>query len=858
MGYRPSEHYGLGALIAVLVACASATPARAQLPRALPDAGGVLPPASIAGLEDEQPFAPMEFSRAWLGKVEQVRRRRQELLATGTLDGMDPAEAARQGAALTGTLRVLVVPVLYGDDAAPFTSQALSDRLFGQAKGDTVSYTSYFDEVSDGLLHVTGNVTSWVRLPHPAGYYLPREEYGWGHFGKVRELREEALRQVQASVDMGQFDNDGPDGVPNSGDDDGYADFVVFVYALPCGAPGADVRSGAIWPHRGAMKPYPTASPAASGGRISVADYLILPAVDPRSCGPLQVGVLAHETGHALGLPDLYNYDGGSQGIGAWGLMGTGSHSAPYSPAHLSAWSKEQLGWVKEVWLRRDSARLRLAAVETSHTIFRYDVPGTAGEYLLLENRQRILSDKALPGQGLLVWHVDPERGELGIWNSDERRPALSVLRADTRDPVAGKARMADGGDPFPGRAHRQTFEYLRPAGFALTGIGESRGVITADVHVRAAVAAPGATPALVRLATPEGSSTPGQVVRVGAPGVRDWVARATSSSWLRARRDGDALVVSADPAALPPGAYADTVRLAAPDDSTFARDVVVALEVTSHAGAEIVATGLPWSWGLAADNGRLIQAGYGWDPLGLRPSPRVLELNRDDPFPHTLVRLPSDALYAPVVTRAGDAFVVARAEGENLLYRVDDDGSAELVARVGGKAPAYGAAALPDGSVLVADWTGSLRRVTRDGRVSGFARLPQNLYQISTDSSGDVVAAGYGGDAIRLASNGRVTTLVTGFGRGRLVAVAAAPCGDMYAAERGGQGRIIRFGKAGRQEWSIAIPGAHFYGLTVDGAFLYALDMAHRQILRIPLTGCTPRLVKPPDTAADVDGSGR
>ncbi len=136
--------------------------------------------------------------------------------------------------------------------------------------------------------------------------------------------------------------------------------------------------------------------------------------------------MLAHEVGHALGLPDLYDYDGSSQGIGAWGLMGTGSHSLPHSPAHPSAWEKEQLGWVRVRWIESDSAALRLAPVETDATVYRFDVPDAGGRYLLLENRQRIGSDRRLPGHGLLLWRVDPERGELGAWNTDERRTILS------------------------------------------------------------------------------------------------------------------------------------------------------------------------------------------------------------------------------------------------------------------------------------------------------------------------------------------------------------------------------------------------------------------------------------------------
>ncbi|MBX6363977.1 MAG: M6 family metalloprotease domain-containing protein [Gemmatimonadetes bacterium] len=793
------------------------------------------PPASIAGLTDAQPYAPMEFSRAWLGKVEQVRRRRQELLAAGRLDGLDPQSAAKLGAALTGTLRVLVIPVLYADGTPPFSSKELSDRLFGPARGDTVSYASYYDEVSGGLLKVTGAVTSWLRLSHPASHYLPKEAYGWGGFGRVKELREEALELAEPYIDFGQFDNDGPDGVPNSGDDDGFVDFVVFLYATPC---KGDSRPGAIWPHRGAMEPFATRSPSKSGGTIRIADYLVLSAVDPETCGPLHVGVLAHETGHVLGLPDLYDYDGSSQGIGAWGLMGTGSHSMRYSPTHLGAWAKEQLGWVTVRWLKKDTTALSLPPVETSHTIYRYDLAGTGGEYLLFENRQKLGSDRYIPGSGMVAWRVDPERGELGAWNSDERKPAVAVLRADLgSDAPRGDA---EGGDPAPRAEDRHTFEYAQPAGLRLNRIAERDGVVSMDVSLAGAPAV-ASRRGVVRLSAVQGAKPVGGVVRLPADSVpAAWTAEGRAA-WLSATRSGNELVLRADPASLPPGAYADTISVRAVGDTAgAARKVVVALEVTAPGSAEVLATQLPWSWGLAVQGDRILQAGYGWDPLGLRPRPRVLAMGRDDPLPRTLVRIPSDAVYSPVVAPNGAAYVVARAAGDDYLYSVDETGTAHVVARLGDTAPAYGTAVLADGDILVADWSGRIYRVTPDGRVSLWCTVDEHLYQIAASRSGDVAAAGYEGDVLHLSPDGTLRRFFTGFGRGRLVAVASTPEGDVFAAERGGRGRIVRFSADGRKLWEAAIPGAQFYGLTVSGSFLYALDLGHRHLLRLPLPQAT------------------
>mgnify|MGYP006186074529 CR=1 FL=1 len=53
--------------------------AQQPLKRPAPWSGSVTPPASIIGLDDARPFMPLELSRAWLGKVESVRVRRDQM-----------------------------------------------------------------------------------------------------------------------------------------------------------------------------------------------------------------------------------------------------------------------------------------------------------------------------------------------------------------------------------------------------------------------------------------------------------------------------------------------------------------------------------------------------------------------------------------------------------------------------------------------------------------------------------------------------------------------------------------------------------------------------------------------------------
>ena len=807
--------------------------AEAQQPpqRPAPWSGGlVAPPAPILGLSDARPILPLEFSRAWLTKVELVHLRREQLAASGALDGATPARLALEGAALSGRLRIPVIPVRYSDVSIPFAELDLERRLFGPSRGDTVSFSAYWSEVSGGLLQVEGSVAPWVTTKKPAQYYLPPEQHGWSNFGRVAELRDEALARADEHVDFAQFDNDGLDGVPNSGDDDGFVDFVAIVYAVRC--PG-DGRAGAIWPHRAAMAPFATRSIGANGEPIRVADYVVLPAIDSESCGPMQIGVLAHETGHALGLPDLYDYDGTSQGIGAWGLMGTGSHAAQHSPAHLSAWEKEQLGWVTVSWITRMDATVLFQPVQRSRTVYRFD--GARGEYLLLENRQRSGSDGYLPGSGLLVWQVDPERGELGAWNSDEDRAAVQLLQADGRNDLATRLLRADAGDPYPGRANRTWFRSYLAGGLQLSDIR-----LVGD-FVQAHVIADSAYPALIpehdvlRMATLAGGAAVHQSMQVRRAGAVEYEWDAVADApWLRVTRAGDELRFTADPHGLAPGQVADTITLVSHEGAALAH-VVVSFHIATPGVAEKVAEDLPWSWGLAVHGGRILQASYGWDQLGLRPRPRVLQLWQAATHPNTLSRIAADALYAPIVDpRDGATFVLSRARDGNYLYQLQANGDAQVIAARVGAQPAYGAAILPDGSIAVGEWDGRISRVTRDGAVQPLYQLPTRIYQIASDTAGNVYAAALSGNVLRVAVDGTIRILETGFGEGKLVAITTTPSGDVLVAERGGQGRVLRLAQDGTRELVYHSPGSRFYGLAVDGEFLYALR--ERELLRIPL----------------------
>ena len=105
----------------------------------------------------------------------------------------------------------------------------------------------------------------------------------------------------------------------------------------------------------------------------------------------VHIGVISHEFGHALGLPDLYDIDYSSSGIGRWGVMSGGSWGgnggSPWYPVHFSAWCKTTLGWVEPTVIAEGSVALTIENVEEHPTIYRMDGEGSGSEYFLFENR---------------------------------------------------------------------------------------------------------------------------------------------------------------------------------------------------------------------------------------------------------------------------------------------------------------------------------------------------------------------------------------------------------------------------------------------------------------------------------------
>jgi M6 family metalloprotease-like protein len=487
-------------------------------------AGALLVAALVPALAAQAP--PRRWERpgfdftpegVWRTRARQVREARLAALARGDMNSLNAALEApgATGArlAITGVMRVPIFLVTPNNRAAPFPREQYEEVLLAPVPpaGRPFTVRTFYEEMSNGLFSVQGDVFDWLTLEQADTYY----EGGCNGLcsnGHVQQLMQEALSAHDGAVDFGQYDNDGPDGIPNSGDDDGFVDVAVFVHAES----GGECGGSNIWAHRFFYQgwgggPFVTNDPRRdsngnplSGQFIRVSNYTIQSGVGgSTSCNSgaiMPVGTVSHETGHGLGLPDFYDTIGNdaddSEGIGEWGLMGSGNYASSLSPAHMEGFSRMQLGWVTVAELA-SAGTWHLGPYTTGDTIFRINptVTNTRNEYWLVENRQGVLGDSALIARrgaaGLLIWHVDPVRYAQGLFSNSVNTGAVHALDLEEADgiqnlrsSVGGIRNRGDAGDPWPGSTGKTVFGSASNPSPRLNSTGDFAGFVMDSIAI--------------------------------------------------------------------------------------------------------------------------------------------------------------------------------------------------------------------------------------------------------------------------------------------------------------------------------------------------------------------------------------
>lgn len=272
-----------------------------------------------------------------------------------------------------GDLKAALLLVDFDDHPASAASAA-------EAEANLASGVEYLERVSGGRLDVTTTTSDgWVRMPEPSTSY-PFER-GLSYEDHVRYIGD-AITAADDTFDFSDVD-------------------VVWVTATR-------------------EAPNITYSPTTNFLDVTADGNHLTHAVtfgyDQWRWGGL---VLAHESGHTLGLPDLYLFEAPPEdpgnyhaAVGGWDLMGLISGAGP----EYFAWHRWQLGWLDDDRVvcagddRTTSARLAPVALsadarpgQAAMVVY----PLSATRAVVVENRQPVGYDEGIEARGALVYTVD-------------------------------------------------------------------------------------------------------------------------------------------------------------------------------------------------------------------------------------------------------------------------------------------------------------------------------------------------------------------------------------------------------------------------------------------------------------------
>ncbi|MBN2549686.1 MAG: M6 family metalloprotease domain-containing protein [Anaerolineales bacterium] len=386
--------------------------------------------------------------------------------------------------------KTLAILVKFTDKNSQVSASFFDSLIFGTGSSQL---NHYYKEVSYNQLDiVTVNLPSslgWYTMPSTYATYVNNNYcMGLTYPNNCQKLAEDAVAAANPVVDFSQYDNDG----------DLVVDHIFIVHA----GVGAEVSglTTDVWSHAWNMSAIQPVDGVWAFYYSTEPEYMVTP-------GDMTIGVYAHELGHGLGLPDLYDTDYSSEGSGAWSLMGIGTWNGPgnsgSSPAHLDAWSKIQLGWTTPTVVVGTIIGAGIANAENNAIAYRLQSPQQAStEYFLVENRQQTGYDSYLPANGLLIWHVDEaifqnttECKQHNNWNCGASHYKVALEQADGSLHLENKTNTGDGGDPYPGTSSKTSFtsattpntsSYYSSSSMLLTvtNISASASSMTADLYV--------------------------------------------------------------------------------------------------------------------------------------------------------------------------------------------------------------------------------------------------------------------------------------------------------------------------------------------------------------------------------------
>ncbi len=337
---------------------------------------------------------------------------------------------AWEGMPTIGTVKVLALLISFNDYPGVTTPETFTSRLFGDGQGSPPfdSLRNFYRRSSYNQLNIEGNVLGWYQAPYARSTVAETDQ------GRQTLIKEALNYYEQQGHDFSQYDNDG----------DGAVDYFCVFWTGPHGEWSSFWWGYYTW--------FSDSTFRLDGKRLT--NYSWQWELPNYPSGGFSPGTIVHETGHALGVPDYYDYDdaiGPRGGVGNLDIMdGTGDHNC---------FSKFMLGWITPTVVSAGSqtVSLRASGLYPDALLFMPGaVPGRIfDEFFMVQNRYRSGNDTNLftGSDGLILWHVD---SRLDSWNYDflydnsyTEHKLLKLMEADGLEEIETFSASADAGDYY-------------------------------------------------------------------------------------------------------------------------------------------------------------------------------------------------------------------------------------------------------------------------------------------------------------------------------------------------------------------------------------------------------------------------
>jgi len=336
-------------------------------------------------------------------------------------------------AAVTGTQKVLVLLVSFTNTSIVNTDSAWNNEFFGDS-GKTLK--TFYKEMSQNNFYFAPA----AETKGTANDGVVRVTLNYAHPNTGEDINEKnqnivinAITAADAYVNFSFFDTNS-DGIIVSSE----LHILTVVAGNDCSYGDS---SPCIWPHSWSTDGY-----IYKDGKNIYGDYTQI--AEKQGGHMSTIGVVAHELGHDLGLPDLYDTDDSSDGIGVYSLMAAGSwgkSSGEYegaSPTHMDAWCKIQLGFAAPATVASGSYNLNSVAYG-GYAILKI-ATSDANQYFLVENRQSTGFDAGMAyygisSGGIAIYHIDMS---VTTDNDDETHKLVDLEEAN--EPAYGGSQLDD------------------------------------------------------------------------------------------------------------------------------------------------------------------------------------------------------------------------------------------------------------------------------------------------------------------------------------------------------------------------------------------------------------------------------